>query len=59
MAKVYNGSKVKVGNNILTSNQVILGMMIKPDLYRDIKIIRTKDKDVNKLIGAKENATHA
>ena len=59
LAKVYKGSKVKVGNNILTSNQVILGMMIKPDLYRDIKIIRTKDKDVNKLIGAKENATHA
>ena len=59
LAKIYNGSKVKVGDKVLTSNQVILGMMIKPDLYRDMKIIRTKDKAINKLIGINENATHA
>jgi len=59
LAKIYRGSKVKIGDDTLTANQVILGMMIKPDLYRDIKIIRTKDKDVNKLIGAKKSATHA
>ena len=59
LAKVYRGSTVSVGEHKLTANQVILGMMIKPDLYRDIKIIRTKDKEVNKLIGAQEGAVHA
>ncbi|RLA78707.1 MAG: cytochrome C biogenesis protein [Epsilonproteobacteria bacterium] len=59
LAKVYRGSKVAVGSNHLTANQVILGMMIKPDLYRDIKVIRTKDKGVNKLIGAKLDAKYA
>ena len=59
LAKVYRGSTVSIGSNKLTSNQVILGMMIKPDLYRDIKIIRTKNKAVNKLLGIKADATHA
>ncbi len=59
LAKVYRGSEVTIGAEKLTSNQVILGMMLKPDLYRDIKIIRTKDKEVNKLIGVKTDATHA
>jgi len=58
LAKIYRGSSVKVGDIKLTSNQVILGMMIKPNLYRDIKIIRTKDKAINKLIGVKSDATH-
>jgi len=59
LAKIYRGSIVKVGDTKLTSNQVVLGMMIKPNLYRDIKIIRTKDKAVNKLIGVKSDTTHA
>ncbi|MEA2098633.1 MAG: cytochrome c biogenesis protein CcsA [Campylobacterota bacterium] len=58
LAKVYKGSEVTIGTQTLTSNQVVLGMMIKPDLYRDMKIIRTKDKEVNKLLGIKTDATH-
>ncbi|OIP55316.1 MAG: cytochrome C biogenesis protein [Helicobacteraceae bacterium CG2_30_36_10] len=59
VAKMYRGSSVSVGEYKLSANQVVLGMMIRPDIYRDIKIIRTKDKDVNKLIGIKEDALQA
>jgi len=59
LAKIYRGSSVEVGDKKLTSNQVILGMMIKPDLYRDVKMIRTKNKSINKLLGIKKDATHA
>ncbi len=59
LAKMYRGSSVSVGEYKLSANQVVLGMMIRPDIYRDIKIIRTKDKTVNKLIGIKEDAVYA
>ncbi len=35
----------------LTPNQVILGMMFKPDAWREIAMIRTADPEINKLIG--------
>jgi len=59
LAKINRGSSIKVGNNKLTSTQVILGMMIKPDAYRDIKIIATKSEEVNRIIGAKLDARYA
>jgi len=40
----------------LQPNQVILGMMLRPDAWREVAIIRTGDKEVNKLIGLPENA---
>ena len=43
----------------LTSNQVILGMMLRPDAWREIAMIRTGDKEVNKLIGLPETAKTA
>ena len=59
LAKIHRGSHLKVGKYKLDSNQVILGMMVKPDAYRDIKMIYTKDKELNKLIGTTENAKYA
>lgn len=59
LAKIYRGSVVEVGGKKLSSNQVILGMMIKPDLYRDIKIIRTKNKNINKMLGIDEKSNYA
>ncbi|WP_321778150.1 cytochrome c biogenesis protein [Sulfurimonas sp.] len=59
LAKIYRGSNISVGKYKLDSNQVILGMMVKPDAYRDIKIIYTKNKDINKLIGTSEDAKYA
>ncbi len=38
----------------LTPNQVVLGMMLRPDAWREIAIIRTGDKEINKLIGLPE-----
>jgi cytochrome c-type biogenesis protein CcsB len=43
----------------LSSNQVVLGMMLRPDAWREIAIIRTGDKEVNKLIGLPETAKTA
>ncbi|MEA3371947.1 MAG: cytochrome c biogenesis protein CcsA [Campylobacterota bacterium] len=59
LAKIYGGSSLSVGDKKLTPNQVVLGMMIKPEAYQDIKIIKTKSDEVNKLIGAKEGAKYA
>ncbi len=59
LAKIYRGSYVKIGKDSLDANQVILGMMSKPEAYKDLKIIRTKNEEINKIIGAKLDATHA
>ena len=58
LAKVYRGSSLSVGSYSLTPNQVILGMMIRPDIYRNIKLIRTKDEKVNAAIGAASDAKY-
>ncbi|MEA1956043.1 MAG: cytochrome c biogenesis protein CcsA [Campylobacterota bacterium] len=58
LAKVHKGSSIIVNGKKLDVNQVILGMMMRPDIYRGVDMIRTKNKDVNKLIGANENAKH-
>ena len=59
LAKIHRGSSLKVGDVKLTPNQVVLGMMVRPDSYSDIKMIRTKDEKINKLIGAKADAKYA
>lgn len=59
LAKVYRAASLKVGSEKLTPNQVVLGMMIRPDVYREIKLIRTKDPLVNEAIGAASDATYA
>lgn len=58
-AKVYGGSSLEIGTYTLTPTQIILGMMIRPDAYKQIKIIKTKQKDINRLIGAREDAKYA
>jgi len=59
LAKIHRGASLKIGKNQLSASQVILGMMIKPDEYRDVKMIRTKNKEINKIISVKENAKYA
>ena len=59
MAKLHNTQNLKIGEYTLTPNQVILGMMVAPDAYRNIKIIKTKNADINRLIGAREDAKYA
>lgn len=59
LAKVHGSSTFDVGGVKLTPNQVILGMMIRPDVYKEIKIIKTKDEKINELIGTKRDAKYA
>jgi cytochrome c-type biogenesis protein CcsB len=39
----------------LDANQIILGMMTRPEAWREIKLIRTSHKDVNALLGIGES----
>jgi cytochrome c-type biogenesis protein CcsB len=59
LAKVYRSSHIEIGSSKLNSNQVILGMMIKPDEYRVLKMIRTKNEKINNMIGTKANSKYA
>jgi len=49
--------KINRGDSILGLNadQIILGMMLSPEAWRDIKMIRTSHKEVNKIIGNGED----
>ena len=58
LAKIHRSSSLKVGAINLIPTQVIIGMMTRPDVYREIKIIRTKDEKVNEAIGAKRDAKY-
>jgi cytochrome c-type biogenesis protein CcsB len=59
LAKIHRGSHVQVGKHKLDANQIILGMMIKPEAYRDIKMIYTKNPEINKLIDVELKAKYA
>ena len=54
-------NKIHRGNSILglDANQVILGMMVRPDVWREIKMINTSNKEVNKVIGIPESEKYA
>ena len=43
----------------LDANQIILGMMTRPEAWREIKLIKTSHKAVNKLLGIKEGEKSA
>jgi len=58
LAKIHRSASLEVNAQKLTPNQVILGMMIRPDIYKEIKLIRTGYKSINTVIGAKENAKY-
>lgn len=59
LAKLYRGSSITVGPYSLSADQVVLGMIVRPDLYRNMKIIRTASQEVNKLLGIDTNAKYA
>ena len=53
--KIYRGDDISG----LNSNQIILGMILKPDLWKQINMIYTKDIKVNKIIGLDTNQKYA
>ncbi len=58
LAKIHRSDSLTIADQKLTPNQVILGMMIHPDIYKEIKLIRTGYKSVNKVIGVAENTKY-
>jgi cytochrome c-type biogenesis protein CcsB len=54
-------NKISRSNSILglDANQIILGMMIRPDAWREIKMISTSNKEVNKFLGLPEDTKYA
>ncbi|MDY0121708.1 MAG: cytochrome c biogenesis protein CcsA [Sulfurimonas sp.] len=58
LSKVHKSATLKVAGQKLDASQVILGMMIRPDIYRDIKLIQTKNEEINKIIGAPGDAKY-
>jgi len=59
LAKIHKSTTLEIGSQTLNANQVLLGMMVRPDAYKDIKMIRIKDKKVSALIGAKIGSKYA
>ena len=59
LAKVHRSADLQVGKEKLTADQVLLGMMIRPDIYKNVKLIRTHDEKINELIGAAKDAKYA
>ncbi len=58
LAKVHRSSSLEIDGKKLDANQVILGMMVRPDAYKDLPLILTNDKNINRLIGAPEDAKY-
>ena len=59
LSKLYRNNHIDIAGKTLNANQVILGMMLRPEAFRDLKMIRTHDKDINKMIDAKKDAKYA
>lgn len=59
VAKIHKKASVSIGETKLDNNQVVLGMMLKPEIYRDLKIIATKNEEINKKIGLSADTKYA
>ncbi len=59
LEKMHRSADIKIGSKSLNADQVILGMMIRPDIYKDVKLIRTSDPKINDTLGIKHNAKYA
>ncbi|MDQ7044944.1 MAG: cytochrome c biogenesis protein CcsA [Sulfurimonas sp.] len=59
LAKIHGSTSLNIGEYTLSPNQVILGMMITPQAYKNVKMIKTKNKEINKLIGLSEDSKYA
>lgn len=58
LAKIHRSAKLNVGNESLSPTQVMIGMMIRPDIYTDVKLILTGDPKINEILGAAKDAKY-
>ncbi len=59
LVKLHKSETIKIGSSSLNSNQVVLGMLAKPESYRSLKIILTKNEKINELLGLEPNTKYA
>lgn len=59
LAKVSGAQSLKINGKKLSSTQVILGMVITPGAYRDLKFIKIGNKDMRKFLGLKDGQKFA
>jgi cytochrome c-type biogenesis protein CcsB len=54
-------NKISRSNSILglDANQIVLGMMMRPDAWREIKMISTSNKEIDKALGIPEDEKYA
>ncbi|MCF6340899.1 MAG: cytochrome c biogenesis protein CcsA [Sulfurimonas sp.] len=59
LAKLHRSETIEIGSFSLDSNQVVLGILAKPESYRSLKIILTKDEKINRFLGLEPNTKYA
>jgi len=58
LAKIHRSATLDVNGTQLDQNQVVLGMMIRPDQYMNVPLIRTGDPKVNAIIGVDKDTKY-
>jgi len=64
--KPLNTLNVEIVNKVhggtiagMTADQMVLGMMVRPEAWREINLIKIKHKEINKLLGIDDNSKYA
>ncbi len=58
VAKMHRSGSITIDGVKLDANQIILGMMVRPDIYKDLPLIRTKNRYINKMLGVAEDTKY-
>ena len=58
LAKIHRSATLTIDKKELNADQVLLGMMMRPNIYKKIKLIRTGDEHINKLLGVAKDAKY-
>lgn len=64
--KPLNTLNVEIVNKVhggvidgMTADQMVLGMMVRPEAWREINLIKVKHKEINKILGISEKSKYA
>ena len=64
--KPLNTLNVEIANKVhggvidgMTADQMVLGMMVRPEAWREINLIKVKHKEINKILGISEKSKYA
>ncbi|MBE0497710.1 MAG: cytochrome c biogenesis protein CcsA [Campylobacterales bacterium] len=64
--KPLNTLNVEIVNKVrgeviegMSADQMVLGMMVRPEVWREINLIKTKNDEINKILGVDEKSKYA